>query len=156
MQIKTIMTLYEQFLESVAKGSRFQVDLLSRTVKVDKRALVDHGRFDGELGVLPVSTEEAFVNIEGLYARYKHSIPSERSESRRRIYFKALKEHEIEDDDMLYGESRETAQATLEFMVLAYALNGSLKWNDSMGSYFWQSDKDKDLVKLRKWRDNNN
>lgn len=156
MQTRTIMTLYENFLESVTKGLRFRVDLLSRTVKVDGKVLIDHGRFDGELGVAPVPMEEALSNIEGLYARYKHSIPSERSESRRRIYFKALKEHEIEDDDMLYGESRETAQATLEFTVLAYALNGSLKWNDSMGSYFWQSDKDKDLVILRKWIDNNN
>lgn len=84
------------------------------------------------------------AELERLYDIYKHSIPSEQSESRNQR-FKALHESELSDDDMLYGVGRETARKNLE----DYIANGHVELED--GKWFWQSEKDKDLVVLRDW-----
>ena len=42
--------------------------------------------------------------IEQLYQEYKHSVPSERSESHLRYYFKALPEKELSDEKWTYTE----------------------------------------------------
>lgn len=92
-----------------------------------------------------------FTDVEELYRRYKHSIPSERSQSKSRRYFMALPESDLEDGDMLYGQHRDTAQFELEFYILCRIIGG-FTWNpETMGKWFWQSEKDKDLVILRKW-----
>lgn len=85
------------------------------------------------------------------YQQYKHSIPSERSESHRRSYFKALPEKDLSDHDMLYGVSREVARCQLEVFVLLMLFDGQLQWQSKWGSWFWQSPNDKDLVILRQW-----
>jgi len=90
--------------------------------------------------VLPVCQE----TIEQLYDIYKHSIPSEKTMSRV-PRFKALPEGELSDDDMLYGVSREQAERDLEAALKGFAMPAGA------GSWFWQSDKDKDLVILRSW-----
>ena len=57
----------------------------------------------------------------------------------------------MSDEDMLYGQRRDRAQAELELYLLCQILNG-LKWNpETMGRWFWQSKQDKDLVILRQW-----
>ena len=51
---------------------------------------------------------------------------------------------------MLYGQHRDTAQFELEFYILCRIIGG-FTWNpETMGKWFWQSEKDKDLVILRK------
>lgn len=82
--------------------------------------------------------------IEAAYAAYKHSIPSEKT-MHRTSRFKALPESELTDDDMLYGVPREQAEKDLE-----NALKGFVMPEDA-GTYFWQSEKDRDLVVLRSW-----
>ena len=102
------------------------------------------------------SEEEFFSKVEELYRRYKHSIPSERSESTLRRYFMALPERELSDDDMLYGERRDKSQIELELFILCQLLGG-FKWNpEKFGRWFWQSQEDKDLVILRQWVEPNN
>lgn len=97
-----------------------------------------------------------FSKVEELYRRYKHSIPSERSESTSRRYFMALPERELSDDDMLYGERRDKSQIELELFILSQLLGG-FKWNpEKFGRWFWQSKEDKDLVILRQWVEPNN
>ena len=68
------------------------------------------------------------LQIEELYLRYKHSVPSERSTSRSRNYFPALPEKKLDDEDMLYGERRDKAQIELELYILCQLLNG-FQWN---------------------------
>jgi hypothetical protein len=89
---------------------------------------------------LPVCVE----TIEQLYDIYKHSIPTEKT-MHRTSRFKALPEHELTDDDMLYGISREQAEKDLEKALKGFAMP------ETAGTYFWQSKKDKDLVILRSW-----
>lgn len=150
-------TIFDSTIERVRKGARFKVSFQTRTLIVGGKKVIDNGKFEGELGIDQVPYEQALAYIEDLYAQYKHSVPSERSERKRRKYFKALPEDDLNDEDMIYGTLRDIAQAVLELTVLCFILNDSLIWNEEkMGRWFWQSPNDKDLVILREWVENNN
>ena len=143
-------TIYEQALAKVENGSRFRVNFQNRSLKIDGKYVIKDGKYDGELGV--ELTDSPLEQITQLYTRYQHSLPSERSENKRKCYFKPLPEHLLNDEDMLYGRSREYTQIALELYVLGVILNGSLKWDDfAKGLWFWQSPENKDLILLREW-----
>ena len=132
-------TIYEQALAKVENGSRFRVNFQNRSLKIDGKYVIKDGKYDGELGV-----ELTDSPLE--------QITSERSENKRKCYFKSLPEHLLNDEDMLYGRSREYTQIALELYVLGVILNGSLKWDDfAKGLWFWQSPENKDLILLREW-----
>lgn len=150
-------TIFDSTIERVRKGARFKVSFQTCTLIVGGKKVIDNGKFEGELGIGQVPCEQALAYIEDLYAQYKHSVPSERSERKRRKYFKALPEDDLNDEDMIYGTLRDIAQIVLELTVLCFILNDSLIWNEEkMGRWFWQSPNDKDLVILREWVENNN
>ena len=143
--------IYQEAVQAVEQGARFSVDFRFRSLKLNGKYVIKDGQYDGELGISACPGEEFFAEVEELYRRYKHSVPSERSESRSRRYFKALSERELSDEDMLYGWRRDTAQLMLELYFLCQILNG-FTWNsETMGHWFWQSKNDKDLVILREW-----
>ncbi|MCM1296153.1 MAG: hypothetical protein NC311_11485 [Muribaculaceae bacterium] len=144
--------IYQETIGKVSEGSRFSVDLERRNLKVDGRHVIKEGAYEGLLGVERVSMGDALREIERLYLRYRHSIPSERSDRKRRLYFNALDERHLSDTDMMFGERRETAQAALELYVLCSVLNGSLRWDEAeMGKWFWKSPGAEGLVILKKW-----
>lgn len=150
------MTIYDSTVERVRKGAAFKVSLENRTLVVNGKKVIDNGKYEGELGIPQLTLGSALEQIEYLYDQYKHSVPSERSERKHRQYFKALSEEDLDDDDMRFGLLRDETQVSLELSVLCFILNGSLVWDEqSMGKWFWQSSKDKDLVILRQWVDNN-
>lgn len=132
--------------EKVASGARFCVNFEKRTLRVDGK-LVDLD----EIEVTEDEERSVMERIDALYLAYKHSVPSERSESHRRHYFKALPEKELSDEDMMYGEQRECARCKLELFVLFAVRSGNLKWNEQWGGWFYQSPCDKDLIILRSW-----
>lgn len=151
------MVIYDSTVEKVRKGATFKVILESRALVVNGKKVIDNGKYEGELGIPQLPLEKMLEQIEYLYDQYKHSVPSERSERKRKRYFKALNEEELDDDDMRYGFFRDEAQVCLELAVLCFILNGSFVWDEEkMGKWFWQSGKDKDLVILRQWVENNN
>lgn len=132
--------------QAVELGSRFTVNFEKRTLRLDgKLVSLD------DVNVLPLNGSVMLREIEGYYQQYKHSIPSERSESHRRSYFKALPEKDLSDHDMLYGVSREVARCYLVVFVLLMLFDGQLRWHNEWGSWFWQSPNDKDLIILRQW-----
>lgn len=142
--------LFDKVFFAVMDGAKFSIDFKSRTLKVNGETLVENGKTDiPVLGPLDAPDEFLF-HLEENYRIYKHSVPSERSESKYRKYFMALSERELSDDDMMYGIGRDVAQAQLEMYVLCQLLLG-LKWEESWGKWFWQSPRDKDLVLLREW-----
>lgn len=148
--------IYQETVRAVENGARFKVDFQTRSLKVNGKYVIRDGSYEGVLGVPHCSDEEFFSKVEELYRRYKHSIPSERSESTSRRYFGALPERELSDDDMLYGERRDKSQIELELFILCQLLGG-FKWNpEKFGRWFWQSQEDKDLVILRQWVEPNN
>lgn len=143
--------IYENAVRAVDDGAKFTVDFRSRSLKLNGKYLIEDGRYEGELGVPLCSGEEFLANVEELYYRYKHSVPSERSEGKSRRYFTALSERELDDQAMLYGERRDKAQIELELYVLGQILGGFAWVPETMGKWFWQSKTDKDLVILRSW-----
>ena len=143
--------IYQSAIRAVEQGAKFKIDFRSRNLKINGKPIIRNGEWEGELGVSMCGVENFLAQVEELYRRYKHSVPSERSESKSRRYFKALPESHLDDDAMMYGENRDKAQVELELYILCQILSG-LEWEpETMGKWFWQSKTDKDLVILRNW-----
>ncbi len=144
--------LLNDILSRVSDGQTFNLDLRSRTIRVGTQTLLKDGDTTGLKPLPGITREQALEQLDGLYAVYKHSIPSERSESRRFNYFKALDVNELDPDDLLYGEAREKARAELETTLLLRVLDGTLTWDAAtMGTWFWKSKTDRDFVILKDW-----
>ncbi len=128
-----------EYLEKVENGARPSVSFKERKFKLNGQEVEVNGD----------NVDDAYAEIEKLYANFKRSYPSENSE----LYhdkFKALKAEELTDYDLVMGEERTLARAKLEAYFLCWVLNGSLKWKDET-KFFWQSQNDEDLVILKEW-----
>lgn len=154
--------IFVELVERVDNGEPFNIDLEKRTMKVGKEYLIKNGEYDTSRDVLDMGHRDIYSlraclrMIRGLYNAYKYSLPSERSDNKRRKYFKALPIEEIPDDKLLIAEKRETMQAALEGFILCAIITNQFKWNEEiMGKWFYQSEKDPDLVLLRSWIENN-
>lgn len=96
--------IYQTVLDSIINGARFRIDFKSRTLVVNRKRIINNGVYDGNLGIEKAADIQSFLKeVERLYAWYKHSVPSERSVGKQHLYFKALPESELTDEDMLYG-----------------------------------------------------
>jgi hypothetical protein len=152
------MSIYTEGYERVVNGERFHIDFEKRTMKVGGDVIINNGEYDmskelycGEYNGL----HEILRDIRASYFDYKHSLPSERSDSKRRKYFKALSVGEMTDEQLVLGSPREVAQYVLEALILCLIVKGDLIWDeDVMGKWFWQDDIDPDLVILRSWVEN--
>ena len=124
-------------------------------MKVGNDYLIKEGEFDESKELVSGSYDmrTIFNMIEGLYRQYKYSLPSERSDNKRRKYFKALPMEEITDEQLMVAERREVSRAALEGFVLGLIVSGQLVWDEEImqGKWFWQSKVDPDLVVLRSW-----
>lgn len=137
-----------EIIKEVENGAKFTINFQNRTCRVNGEVVVSEEIAARDCS-LPLSV--ALNGIEKAYRNYKHSVPSERSESHRRCYFKALSEKDLSDEDMMYGEQREVARCKLELRLLTYIIQGYITWQKEWGSWFWQSPNDKDLIILRSW-----
>ena len=142
--------IYEETIKKVEQGSRFSVNFQQRSLKIDGKYVIKNGKYEGECEI-----EQDGYSLEiitQLFVRYHHSVPSERSVSKRKNYFIALPEQKLSDEDMLYGEAREVAQIKLELYVLLAIMTGTLNWDDfAKDKWFWQSPYHKDLIMLKDW-----
>lgn len=149
------MTIYEELIEKVSNGETFHIDFEKQTMKVGKQKLIDNGKYDENRVLIDTSmypnVHVVLHIVELLYNNYKHSLPSERSDSKRKKYFKALSVEELTDEQLMLADRREVTQAALEGFILCTVLNGAFSWSDEMGSWFWQSVNDSDLVILKSW-----
>ena len=96
------MTIYHELIERVSNGETFHVDFEKRTMKVGKEFLIKNGEYDASRKLNSttdtiVPSELMLAIIESKYRRYKYSLPSERSDKKRRTYFKALSMEELTD-----------------------------------------------------------
>lgn len=151
------MNIYLEMLERVENGERFYIDLEKRTMKVGREVVIDNGEYDTSKKLYNVeiySPEVLLHMIRELYRNYKYSLPSERSDNKRKKYFKALSVDELTDEQMIVGKPRESAQFALEAFVLCTILNGDFVWDEELhGKWFYQRPSDPDLVILRSWVD---
>ena len=151
------MTIYLELLERVSAGESFRIDFENRNMKVGNDYLIKDGKFDESKELVSGHYDmQTILNmIEELYKDYKCSLPSERSDNKRRKYFKALQMAEITDEQLMTAERREFSQAALEGFVLCMIVSGQFVWDEKVmqGKWFWQSNNDPDLVVLRSWVD---
>lgn len=149
------MTIYEELIEQVEAGKCFHVDFKKQSLSIGKKKLIDGGGWnaDRELHSLGRFDLPTILSIaEEMYRSYKYSLPSERSESKRHTYFKALPTDELSDEQMIFGEKREVAKARLEGFILCMIVDGQLTWDEvAMGKWFYQSNTEPDFVLLRDW-----
>ena len=151
------MTIFTELMQRVDSGETFHIDFQKRNMKVGKTYLIKNGEYDSEkeLGSKQ-SMNHVLLIIEELYQQYKYSLPSERSDNKRRKYFKALPIEQMTDRQLMTAVRREGAQARLEGFILCMILNGSFVWDEEkLGKWFYQSKNDPDLVILRSWIENN-
>lgn len=148
------MTVYEELIERVKDGESFHIDFEKQTMKIGRKLI---NLLDQEHKLIEYDeNNDVLYDIEELYSKYKHSIPSERSDNKRKLYFKALPVDKLTDAQMVYGERRDVAQAALEGFILCTMLSGHLVWDDfQTDGWFWQSQNDTDLVILKSWIQNN-
>lgn len=151
------MSILLELMQRVDSGESFHISFEKRTMKVGKDYLVKDGEYaDNEDLIGSMGMDDILRTIEDLYHEYKHSLPSERSESRRKKYFKALSMDKLDDFHLFNPIRREPAQARLEGFILCMILNGSFVWDEEkLGKWFYQSKNDPDLVILRNWVENN-
>jgi hypothetical protein len=153
------MTIYEELVKRVSDGESFYINFKNRSIKIGKKFIITDGIYDKERELINCYCDdvvETLSKVEKLYKDYKYSLPSERSDSKRRKYFKALPIEEIPDDKLLIAKRRETMQAALEGFILCAVITDQLKWDEEImgGKWFYQSEKDPDLVILRSWIEN--
>ena len=150
------MTIYEELIQRVSDGESFYINFKNRAMKIGKKFIIADGVYGQERKLIDYTDiVEVLSEIEKLYKDYKYSLPSERSDNKRRKYFKALSIEEIPDEYLFGAERREVAQAKLEGFILCMMLQGKFVWTDDIGKWFWQSKNDPDLVILRNWIENN-
>lgn len=150
---KKMEYIFNEANDRIADGARFSINFPNRSLKLNGKYIIKNGKFEGKLGV---STHNPVPSIEKVYDRYLHSIPSERSDHKRKRYFQALPYSELSDEDMLYGEPRETSQFILEFFILAAIINGDLTWevlqqDNPKANWFWQSKNHPSLIIFKDW-----
>lgn len=153
------MSIYEELINRVSDGESFHIDFEKRNMKVGKDFLIKEGKYEETRELLGKSfgnvrdLMDLLFELECLYKVYKYSLPSERSDNKRRHYFKALPMEKITDEQLMVAERREYSQAVLEGFVLCMIVRGQLVWDEKImnGKWFYQSELDPDLVLLRSW-----
>ena len=151
------MTIYEELVKRVSDGERFYINFKNRSMKIGKKFIIADGVYDTEIELIDfgcTDTQAVLSEVEKLYQSYKYSLPSERSDNKRRKYFKALSIEEIPDKYLFNAEKREITQAQLEGFILCMMLKDKFVWTEDIGKWFWQSKNDPDLVILRNWIEN--
>lgn len=149
------MNILLRGLEQVENGERFHINFEQRTMKVGQDKMIDGGEYDTSQ-VLYDGPDALLDKIRELYITYKYSLPSERSDSKRRKYFKALPIEELTDEQLIYGARREVTQYMLEAFILCAIVNGDFVWNEEIhGKWFYQDTLESDLVILKSWIEKN-
>ena len=149
------MSIFLKGLEKVENGERFYINFEQRIMKIGQDKVIDNGEYDISQVLYDVkfdSPQSLLNKVRELYIAYKFSLPSERSDKKRKKYFKALPIDELTDEQLIYGTRREIAQYMLEAFVLCAILNGDFIWDDDIhGKWFYQDKLEQDLVILKNW-----
>ena len=139
-------------ITAAEQGARANVDLINHSLVIDGEALIDNGRWTGELGIHPTDEATALAMIEQAYIAYERSVPLHDGRDNSR-WFYAHPIDELTDLELATAEERPVARARLEVITLALILNGSLtrSCQQMQGKWFWQSPNHPRLVILTQW-----
>ena len=149
------MTIYEEFVRRVSDGETFHIDFEKQTMKIGKQKIIDNGNYDESRTLYTkalLEMSDVLSLLEDFYENYKYSLPSERSDNKRRKYFKALPIDELTDEQLICSVRREVAQYMLEAFILCAIIKGDFVWDEEIhGKWFYQDPCEQDLVILRSW-----
>ena len=156
------MSIYEDLINAVDKGTKFKVDLINKSLWINKKQIIKEGvivneqdkskelieKWDLEdFGFEYEIDKNPWKLIEFLYDKFKHSVPKENSN--KKSYFKALSVDELTDEELAYNFDRDFMQSVLEGYILLSSLQGWLHWE--FGScWFWQGN-DAELIIIKNW-----
>lgn len=157
------MSIYKELLDAVDNGKKFKVDLVDKSLWINKRQIIKKGEIVDEedkrkefikkwdlalhFEAMPLN-ENVWDVIESLYKEFKYSVPNKHSKTA--CYFKALLSEELTDAQIAFNYEREFAKAMLEGYILLASLSCWIKWENDK-HWFWQSESDKDLIILKEW-----
>ena len=157
------MSIYKDLIDAVDKGKKFKVDLIHKSLWINKQQIIKEGEIVHEqdkskdlispkdllcMGWVNPLNENPWSWVEFLYQEFKHSAPSENSN--KKSYFKALSVDELTDKELAFNIDRDFGQCLIEGYILLASLQGWLKWEH--GSYwFWQSKTDENLIVIKNW-----
>lgn len=91
------------------------------------------------------------TQLRELYTKYYYSLPTEKWMSKRNHMFKAKPLNEMTDIEMMSGTNRDNAERELEQYFKESVKNGTLTWDDSWGSWFYQDKEIPTLILLKAW-----
>lgn len=137
--------------QAIADNKPVEVDLDKKNLRIAHRLVIENGfPCDGyELDYPRKETTVALEELKHLYALYKYSVPSERSERKRhKNYFYALPLSKLSDNDFVRAIVREEARITLETELLFNSVVGNLVWNDDFGHWFYRNG---DFIVKKSW-----
>ena len=95
-----MITIYEELVKRVSDGEPFYINFKNQSLKIGKKFVITDGFYDDDRILYTTSELEMsdiLAFIETLYENYKYSLPSERSDNKRKSYFKALPIEKIPD-----------------------------------------------------------
>ena len=158
------MSIYKDLIDAVDKGNKFKVDLVEKSLWINKKQIIKKGEIVDEQdkskdliekwdlslnygGSLPLD-ENSWEVIEFLYQEFKHSVPKENSN--KRSYFKALSVDDLTDDELAFNIDRDFGDAILSGYILFASLKGWLKWEHG-DNWFWQSSEEENLILIKNW-----
>lgn len=157
------MSIYKDLLDATYNGKGFKVDLIEKSLWINKRQIIEKGEIINEqdkskdlICVDDLSqywshkslNEDVWEWIGFLYDVYKHSVPSENNN--KKSYFKALSVDKLNDGELAYNADRDFMQSILEGYILLGSLIGWIKWEYG-NHWFYQNQNDLDLVILKNW-----
>lgn len=141
------MSIYNDLLDRVEKGAKFNINLVEKTLKIDGKEVVLKGCMidNNDLDKIGITSDNSIEIIEQLYAKYKRSVPSTHHNGSK-PYFHCDSVEELTDEEIAFNWNRGFAQAALE----GYILLGGLLWTNDE-HWFWQSKVFSELVILKEW-----
>ena len=142
------MDVWNILQDALDDGIPVKISFEKNEMIIGKRKIISNGV--SEYGFKIPSDDTPIETIEMLYSNYLTSMPSERSERKRKKYFYAKPFTELTDEELCFGEQRDQAMGLLEGWILIAKLNGSLIWQDD-SKWFWKSNRYPSLVLLKKW-----
>lgn len=145
-------SVYDYLIDSVFKGAHYDINLKTKSLKVDKKTIIDNGCYDTNRFKKLIIYEydyqyHPWEYVKKLYKSYYTSIPGE-TRLGNKPYFHAMDVNNLPDQYLSIAMSRNYAQALLEGWILCASLDKVLTWE---WDPYWFVDLGNNLIMLKEW-----
>lgn len=152
-------SMFKTLYTYARQGKYFKINLKEKNLVIEDMSFITGGKKDVTVYLIEsddlkeYGIENCFENpwedvIPKLYDMYKNSFQNPMKHERKCL-FKASKNDEMSDMQIVNALDRDYAFALLNGYLLLGTIKGVVKWEDKT-KWFWQG-QDKDLVIMKKW-----